>query len=392
MARRYFTSFISKSSSSSISSSAGESDDLKRTQSTNVTAYSEPHEIIKHYYTETVPVEELPRGADNFYDAVNPNESTGTYVSSSDSEEEVVINEIEQIQPKRRRNCFVSDAIPSNPPDFAELFPSTRRLLVQHDDSTPDGNLNLRVDTEVTTSLGTKTKMTLFHLRMRDLQERQFSLRRYCRESGREVCSAKRKYIRPCRKMSSASSTRRPSSQHSWSTALQTFRSKGHRRHDSGYVSDDDSGDDCIEEIAARINVKPTVPTNIIKLEFSNYSQVEIRRRRKDHEKMYDFEYWGEFYTWQRKFSQEDDESIYSYELINLKNNKCIAYIMPDKLSSRQSKREEAEGGWIPPSTMRFIDKGVSADVGDVIVATGLIALTDDCIKRRWPHIRSPRI
>jgi hypothetical protein len=32
-----------------------------------------------------------------------------------------------------------SDAIPATPTDFAELFPSARRLLISHDDSTLDG-------------------------------------------------------------------------------------------------------------------------------------------------------------------------------------------------------------------------------------------------------------
>lgn len=38
-----------------------------------------------------------------------------------------------------------SDAIPATPSDFAELFPSARRLSISHDDSTLDGYVLLRV-------------------------------------------------------------------------------------------------------------------------------------------------------------------------------------------------------------------------------------------------------
>jgi hypothetical protein len=33
---------------------------------------------------------------------------------------------------------------------------------------------------------------------------------------------------------------------------------------------------------------------------------------------------------------------------------------------------------------MRVTEKGVSGDLGDVIIATGLMALTDDCIRGHW--------
>ncbi|MBE7181245.1 MAG: hypothetical protein INR71_08560, partial [Terriglobus roseus] len=38
---------------------------------------------------------------------------------------------------------------PATPSDFAELFPSSRELLIRHDDTTVDGNMNLRVDADV---------------------------------------------------------------------------------------------------------------------------------------------------------------------------------------------------------------------------------------------------
>ena len=68
---------------------------------------------------------------------------------------------------------------PSTPQDFAKLFPSRERLSIRHDDFTPDGNMNLRVDTVVPGRR--RQTMQLFHLRMYDLGKRDFSLRRYCR-------------------------------------------------------------------------------------------------------------------------------------------------------------------------------------------------------------------
>ncbi|KAG0122685.1 hypothetical protein HOY82DRAFT_619832 [Tuber indicum] len=88
-------------------------------------------------------------------------------------------------------------ASPSTPSEFAELFPSTRCLSIRHDDSTLDGNMNLRVDTNVAAVGDVGKNVTLFHLRMYDLRTRDFSLRRYGRDCGREVAHIKRKTIKP---------------------------------------------------------------------------------------------------------------------------------------------------------------------------------------------------
>jgi hypothetical protein len=45
---------------------------------------------------------------------------------------------------------YAATHLAATPSDFSELFPSHRRLIVRHDDSTLDGNMNLRIDTEVT--------------------------------------------------------------------------------------------------------------------------------------------------------------------------------------------------------------------------------------------------
>ena len=319
----------------------------------------------------------------------DPRSSVETYASTVASAEDLE-DQPEYELPGQREEVSGSDAIPTTPPDFAKLFPTTRRILIQHDDSTSDGNMNLRIDTEAASTSGDKLKMTLFHLRMKNLHERQFSLRRYCRDSGREVCNSKKKYAKPTPKV--PIHRRRPSLQRSLTSALHMGR-KSPRRADSGYESDDEADDVEAELRAFTLNseVEATIPTNTVRLEFSNYAQVEIHRQRQGHVKQYDFEYWGEPYHWKRERSIEDGETVFSYELINLRTNNCIAYIMPDKLDERQSCVETAQGSWVPPSSMRITEE-ISQDLGDVVVATGLIALTDDCIKRRWHSAHSARV
>ncbi|KAI5306963.1 hypothetical protein KEM56_006037, partial [Ascosphaera pollenicola] len=77
-------------------------------------------------------------------------ESMLTYTSTDESEFE---DEDEDEEPpvevaSTRREPRPAKAVPTSPPSFGSLFPSTRRLNIQHDDSS-DGNMNLRVDTVV---------------------------------------------------------------------------------------------------------------------------------------------------------------------------------------------------------------------------------------------------
>ncbi|RMZ83412.1 hypothetical protein DV737_g1666, partial [Chaetothyriales sp. CBS 132003] len=314
--------------------------------------------------------------------------SVETYASTVPSDED--LDETPEYElPHDRPHVYASDTIPSSASDFNKLFPTTRRILIQHDDSTSDGNMNLRLDTEALSQDGELLKMTLFHLRMKNLHERQFSLRRYCRESGREICSSKKKYTKPVPPSLQRKHTSLP---RPLSAALQMMGIKSARglgRDDSGGESDEDDVELELQRFTLNSDIKATIPTNIIRLEFSNYAQVEMHRLRQDGVKRYDFEYWGEPYTWRREISYDSDEVVYAYELINLTSGKCIAYITQDKLDSWHAWIEEAQGGWIPPSSLRIRDKTVSEDLGDVIVATGLIALADDCIKRRWHNAHS---
>ncbi|KAJ9656318.1 hypothetical protein H2198_005001 [Neophaeococcomyces mojaviensis] len=345
----------------------------RQTYQTDLTSYSQQPSIKKNGSATSYKQTSLQK-ADSFYDEGLGRSSTSsiaTYASTQASEEDLPSLSLNNF-PQERQQCFDPDAIPTTPADFAELFPTTRRILIQHDDSTTDGNMNLRVDTDVTTKSGRRRKMTLFHLKMKDLAERQFSLRRYWRNSGREVASSKRQYVKPL-PLSVARSPKAPA-----------FKRPVPQRQDSGYHSEDD--DDELEESLQAFTfangIKATIPTNSVRLEFSNYAQVIVEPHVNGEKKQYDFEYWGEYYSWRKRAVRDGKEIINSYELINLQTLKKVASIVPDALSPEEVDFEAAQGAWIPASSMRLLQKDISDDLGDVIVATGLIALTDDCIPR----------
>ena len=378
MRSSYASSTGSSSSASARSTASGQ------THSTNITNYSDLRPVVHRY--ESDPCKYTDK-FDDFADLSvdDPRSSTETYASTVSSSEDLE-DQIEYELPDDRRRVYDTESIPTTPHDFAKLFPTTRRLLIQHDDSSSDGNMNIRCDTEAVSQDGHRLKMTLFHLRMKNLYERQFSLRRYCRDSGREVCNSKKKYAKPIPR----ATRKRPSLSRSFTSALQNLGVK-QNRHDAAEDSDDDIEQE-LRNFTLCSDVKATIPTNIIRLEFSNYAQVEVHRRRQGHIKQWDFEYWGEPYSWKRELSDDDGEAIYSYELINVRTGDCVAYVMPDKLDSRQAALEEMQGGWVPPSSMRITESTISEDLGDVIVSTGLVVLADDCIKRRWHSKRSGRV
>lgn len=115
--------------------------------------------------------------------------------------------------PEYRHDIVDRNVCPSTPQEFAQLFPSLDRMSVRHDEFTADGNMNLRVDVSV--PMGRRRILTsyqLFHLRMYDLAKREFSLRRYSRDSGREVCNSKLTFIDPSEKKHKAGRISRKSS------------------------------------------------------------------------------------------------------------------------------------------------------------------------------------
>ncbi|KAF9881711.1 hypothetical protein CkaCkLH20_00857 [Colletotrichum karsti] len=287
---------------------------------------------------------------------------------------------------------IVDDVRPSTPQDFAKLFPSMNRLSIRHDEFTPDGNMNLRVDT---VAPGRRPfAMQLFHLRMYDLSKRDFSLRRYCRDSGREVCNSKRKYIEPA-------SEERPTLQRSLSSAIKTLsprktlsrtNSGDPARPQSSASSQDGDEDPSVyfkrsSSFDNKAKTRP-VPSNTMKLEFSNYARVDVSRRGGKNNKRYEFEWWGHKYQWKRVLDK--NLGVVSFHLVkdgNTAANAAIAHIVPETRAPNQVYDDESAGGWVPPCHMWISDRSIIeavTDVADVIVATGLMALVDDCIKDRW--------
>ena len=318
------------------------------------------------------------------------NASLESYTSSLYAQDESPEDE-EDEPPLEPPSCGDEYVLPSTSRDFAELFPSCRRIMIQHDDMTVDGNMNLRLDTPVTTASGKRKRMTLFHLRMHDLKSRDFSLRRYCRESGREICHTARK----CQKGLIGS---RPGVQRSLTNALASIRSvadlKSHppatmKRQDSGYESGLENEESNDRPVSSHSNkASGLVSSDLLNLEFSNYSHVDLRRRGFKSDKRYDFDYWGSSYSW-RKFTKKSGHfREVSYRLYRRNQDQPIAHIVPDSLSPAEVQAETEQGGWIPPCSMWIEDSKVvkenQSDLADVIVASGLLALVDDSIRRRF--------
>ncbi|KAI6595859.1 hypothetical protein MCOR12_006360 [Pyricularia oryzae] len=330
------------------------------------------------------------------------------------------------------------DVRPASPHEFSKLFPSMDRLSIRHDNFTSDGNMNLRVDTTVLSSGRHRRPRTvqLFHLRMHDLARRDFSLRRYCRDSGREVCSSKRKYSPPsspakshkspvsfppslCSSPVTPSDKSKPTFTRSVTSAI--TRSFSSARPDSRskrtldqssiggslnsvFDSYDDNGSS--EFGVNSPTAAAAAATNTIKLDFSNYARVEVERKGKSgsDSKRYEFEWWGNSYSWRR--ATDKDTGIVSFHLMrhgqggSKTSNKgqfegAIAHIVPEARSPVQIAADEEAGGWIPPCHFWINDWSVidaKTDVADIIIATGLMALVDDCIKQRWQTPKIHRI
>jgi hypothetical protein len=231
--------------------------------------------------------------------------------------------------------------------------------------------MNLRVDTQVEGYHRKTQNYTLFHLRMHDLRTREFSLRRYCRESGREVCHSIRKY--------KSATTEKPPVLQRASTALASLMHKpdsrpatalGLKRSDSGYESVhgiEDEKDDSRPKTAGYAKGRAMMPTNTVKLEFSNYAHMDIKRRGAKSNKRYAFEYWGNDYYWKRIVNKEQDIESISYYLVRSDDEKePLAHISPVRLTHDQALEEAARGGWVPPCYMRITDEGVLGASSDI--------------------------
>lgn len=308
----------------------------------------------------------------------DPRSSTETYASTIDLEVETQEQEGDgdlenDVSIRRPLTIYPSDVLPTTPADFSALFPSSRMLLIRHDDSTDDGNMNLRLDTTLLLPGGRTQDMTLFHLRMHDLKKREFSLRRYCRDSGREVCHSFRRYQEPAnerkqniaRSLSSVLAALKPKSE---SKAVLDSNLK---RADSGYGSicardSTEAGDKPEKESKKLRRSSPPVPTNTTKLEFANYAQVDVKRRGTKNKKRYAFEYWGNEYCWRRCVDKAGGHARTCFHLQRSGQTQVLATIEPLQLSYFQSSEEESKGGWIPPCALQIIDRHLLEDRNEV--------------------------
>lgn len=325
---------------------------------------------FRHFNTDLSKFKGRSDCDESVCDSRGSRSSIGSFPSTIASEEDLGEEDfVYEEPPEIEYEPCTPAAYASTPSEFGQYFPSTRRLCIRHDD-TIDGNMNLRVDTETHTQSGRKVDLTLFHLRMQDLKRREFSFRRYCRESGREVCHSSRKYnTKPL-------THRRPAFQRSVSSALASLKSmagdkssvKGLKRQDSGYAST--KGDEDEEEVEE--TSKPTtsknlpLPTNTTMLEFSNYAHVELKRRGAKSSKRYEFDYWGTSYTWRRSCRKRGSSIETSYHLFAARSSTPVAHIVPEPMSPYEAEEENRKGGWIPPSSMWISDSNILNALTDV--------------------------
>lgn len=351
-----------KWSRSDDGSDSGYSDCSNHSQSTAPTDYSQ-RPSLNQYHSHGAPHIENP-WEESVYE-IDERASVASYTSTIPSEDDDLDEEEDLFcVPEYEDESFPSTAIPSTPADFAAHFPSTRKLNIKHDDATLDGNMNLRIDTEIRDAEDKPLDLTLFHLRMHDLKNRDFSLRRYCRDSGREVCHSSRKPSKKPvlqRSMSDKLSSLRPKSETKTSTL------HGLKRHDSGYGSlcGDEVDEEPIRETPKSTGSIP-LPSNTVHLEFSNYAHVDIARRGIKSSKRYEFEYWGSQYAWKRLVNRTDSSKKSSYHLVDMESSRPIAQIVPLPMTKAEAQEEEAMGGWVPPCSMWISDERITKGMTDV--------------------------
>jgi len=350
-----------RSNQSSSRSDYGSDHSNSGSDHSNSTALTESSELpsLQQYDTNGNPYKKssLDKPQYEYLEYTRPQTSSLTYTSSISSEEDFD-DDLPPFQvPDEGHEAVIPTALASSPQEFAGYFPSAQKLWLRHDDSTMDGNMNLRVDTQARMYDGGNVDLTLFHLRMHDLKRREFSLRRYCRDSGREVCHSTRKYTKP-------SVMTRPGLQRSMSNALSSLRSKsetktstmtGLKRHDSGYDSmpEEEVEEEAVNRSPRSSNNLP-MPTDTTELEFSNYSHIEVKRRGAKASKRYEFEYWGTKYAWKRVAVRSGNFKEISYHLVRTKTSESLAHIVPIPRSISDMREESAKGGWVPPCALTF--------------------------------------
>jgi hypothetical protein len=190
------------------------------------------------------------------------------------------------------------------------------------------------------------------------------------------VCNSKRKYIDPVE-------NRHPILQKSVSTAVKTLTGRPilHRVPTSGSLFSPKSrpgtshsttvADDELTSSFEHSHVREQkqkarlVPSNTVKLEFSNYARVEVRRHGHKSKK-YEFEWWDHKYTWRRVVDKLT--GTISFHLFRDGSNTPVAHMVPETRTPNQIDVDEHAGGWIPPYHMWISDQSlidVQTDVAE---------------------------
>nr|POE95394.1 hypothetical protein CFP56_79417 [Quercus suber] len=161
-------------------------------------------------------------------------------------------------------------------------------------------------------------------------------------------------------------------------------------RHDSGYASMHSMhshNSDRPTSMERGISPPPRTLPNSIRLEFSNYAHVDVKRLANKGAKRYEFDYWGPVYAWKRISKKNGMSKQISFHLTRTGNDEVLARIVPVNQDPVQIEQERSMGGWIPRCFLRILDEdiinGPRKDMADVVVATGLIALVDNSIRAR---------
>lgn len=253
---------------------------------------------------------------------------------------------------------------PATSTEFGELFPSKRKMLIQHDNTYGDAYANLRVDMHTSSHNGVKERVTMFHLKIHNREKREMSLRRYHRDSGREVCNCTR--VHREKKQES-----RPKLIRSFSSALASLKlstsSGASVRTSTSTEEDDPMVADDEEEVAEYDNTMDWHATNIIRLDFSNYAHIELFRKRKGGSSWHEFEYWGSKYRWKAIPSVNGYPDNCVYQLFSSNSAKSMASIVPVPLTESEALAEDEIGGWVDPCSFWVEDPEIRrrADVAE---------------------------
>lgn len=277
--------------------------------------------------------------------SVSTNTDTNSDVDSASQNHFYTQASIENCVPRLCKKVLRSKFRVTNSANFNDYFPSSRLMKICHDTREVDGHLNLRVETD---HLNRHGPIQLFHLCIKDLEKRKFSLRRYERASGREVCKTARKRVPATSELPQSPLTAWENIKLS-SAALNIpslfFLQKSQRRYGERHrVQGHTDTSFCIE------NSSDLVITNITRLYFSNYAQVWIKQCVTRFSNHYNFEYWGYEYFWKRRVRKRGAKNKkVSYHLYRTGEILPIAHIIPQDWSGQQKFEQLQMANWIPP-------------------------------------------